>query len=293
MPTLPTTAMISTSAVPALSFDLGTTIGALEIGILVALFLSGMATVQVILYFQRHWHDSRGLKFAVDLCWALDFGHTIAICHTLYTITVTQYGHPELLIIPPLSLDVSILLSGFIGPLQQGWFTYRLYKLTNKPVLPLFCMCLAIARFVGIIGLSTIALGTPPIPEYNRRAGWLIEAIVIVSASLDTILVSSLCYYLSSWRLDKSHVMHKIVNQIMTWTIETGSVTIIGALGLLITFLTMKDNLVYIGFFVVIPKLFSNSLLLSLNARDRFAEVIRADTTGSRPPASMVISSGQ
>jgi hypothetical protein len=65
MPTLPIAATISMNAVPALSFDLGTTIGALEIGILVALFLSGMATVQVILYFQRHWHDSRGLKFAV------------------------------------------------------------------------------------------------------------------------------------------------------------------------------------------------------------------------------------
>jgi hypothetical protein len=88
--------------------------------------------------------------------------------------------------------------------LNKGWLTFRLYKLTNAPVLPLFCTALAFARFVGIVGLSFIALQAYPITEYNARAGWLIETIVIISAVLDTILVLALCYHLSSWRLDKS-----------------------------------------------------------------------------------------
>ncbi|KAJ7112094.1 hypothetical protein C8R44DRAFT_882501 [Mycena epipterygia] len=269
-----TLATIPTDAGPTISFDLGTTIGALEVGILVALFLSGMVTIQVWTYFHRYRHDPWGLKFVVGLCWSLEFGHTIAICHTLYTITVTEYGQPQRLIIPPLSLDSAILMSGFIGPLEQGWFTYRLWKLTKKLLLPLLCMVLTFTRFVGIIGLSFIALHAYSLPEYNARAGWLIESVVIVSATLDTLLVCALCYHLSSWRRDPSRVMNKIINQIMTWTVETGAVTILGALGLLTTYLTMKNTYVYVGFFVVIPKLFSNSLLLSLNARERFAEVL-------------------
>ncbi|KAJ7166138.1 hypothetical protein C8R46DRAFT_1219892 [Mycena filopes] len=184
---------------------------------------------------------------------------------------------PETLLIPPLSLDTAILLSGFIGPLEQGWFTYRLYRLTKSPVLPLLCMCLTFARLVGIIGLSTIALHAYPIPEYNERAGWIIEAIVIISAAVDTTLATTLCYYLSSWRLDKSRVLHKIVNQIMIWTVEPGAATIFGALGLLVTYLTMKDNYVYVGFFVIIPKLFANSLLLSLNAREQFSNTMHSN----------------
>ncbi|KAF7363018.1 O-methylsterigmatocystin oxidoreductase [Mycena venus] len=283
------TTTIFADAEPSFSFNLFTTVGALEIGVLVALFHSGLLAAQVLIYFQRHKSDPWGLRCLVGVCGTLDFGHTIAICHTLYTVTIVQYGKPALLLVPPLSLDTTILMSAFIGPLEQGWFTYRLYRLTKKYTLPLFCLSLTIARFVGLVGLSSIALRAYPLPEYYQRASWIIEAVVIVSAVLDTTLVAALCYYLSSWRLDKSRVMYKIVNQIMTWTIETGALTIVGALGLLITFLTMKDNFIYIGFFLVQPKFFSNSLLLSINARDRFSETIRSSVPHSRPPASSMI----
>lgn len=43
----------------------------------------------------------------------------IAIWHALYTMTVTWYTKPQLLSILPVSLDASVLLNGFIGPLEQ------------------------------------------------------------------------------------------------------------------------------------------------------------------------------
>ncbi|KAJ7627326.1 hypothetical protein FB45DRAFT_1082579 [Roridomyces roridus] len=269
-------------------FDLGTSIGALEIGVIVALFLSGMVSVQAWQYFNRSERDHILVKSIVAVAWCLDVGHSIVICHTIYTVTVTQYGHPELLIQPPITLDISILMSGFIGPLEQGWFTYRLWKLTHSPSLPLFCAILTLTRFIGIIGLSVFALGRPNLPDYTAKAGWLIEFILLISAILDATLVLSLCYYLSSWHLDKSRVLHKIVTQIMTWTIETGLLTIFGTLGCLITFLTMKDNFVYVAFFVVIPKLFTNSLLLSLNARQGYTEIIFRKNSGASAAFSQV-----
>ncbi|KAJ6589749.1 hypothetical protein B0H19DRAFT_1058726 [Mycena capillaripes] len=235
-------------AVPDLPFNRFTTIGALEIGILIALFFSGLLTVQVLLYFQRYWHDSWRLKLAVFI----------------------EYGRPDLLIIPPRSLSVSLLLSGFIGPLEQGWFTYRLHKLTKRSALPLFCMLLAIARFVGLIGLSTIALRGYPLPEYDKRVGWLIEAVVIVSAILDALLMSALCYYLSSWRLDKSRVNRS------SYDVRTIS--------------DIRDDAKHPQLWSAgsLDYVFANSLLLSLNSRDRFAEIIRgANGTNTRPPTSM------
>ncbi|KAJ7339046.1 hypothetical protein DFH08DRAFT_1013801 [Mycena albidolilacea] len=276
------------ATVPIPAFNHFTTIGSLEIGIVNALFLSGIFAVQVFLYFQRHREDRWGIRFLVGLCGGLDVLHTIALCHALYTVTVTQYGNPESLLVPPMSLDFGILLSGFIGPLEQGWFTYRLHRLTKRVALPFICLVLTLARFVGLIGLSIVALHQYSLPEYNERASWIIESVVIVSAALDFTLVTALCYHLRSWRPEKSRVMHKIVNQIMIWTAEAGAVTMFGALGILITYLTMKNNYVYIGFFVVQPKLFSNSLLLSLNSRGHFSEVIRSTIRNSRPPASMM-----
>jgi hypothetical protein len=135
-------------------FDAAPTIGALQIGVLFAVCLFGAVSIQVSYYFGsfecRFLRDIRwtghsllhsfsrsvssqgaGAWFTllvlslheydlkVALVWCLDLGHTIAICNGLYIITVVQYGHPELLDIVPNSLNLSIVLSGFIGPLEQ------------------------------------------------------------------------------------------------------------------------------------------------------------------------------
>lgn len=121
--------------------SLQTTVGALEIGVLLAIFLFGVLTVQVYIYFDWYPRDPVGFKFLVGrrarrilvctytaqvaLVWLLDLGHTIAILHLIYTITVTQYGQPALLTAPPRSLDAAILLSGFIGPLEQVLVFFR------------------------------------------------------------------------------------------------------------------------------------------------------------------------
>jgi hypothetical protein len=152
------------------------------------------------------------------MVWILDLGHTIAICHCIYTITVTKYGQPTIIILPPKSLDISIFLSGFIGPLEQvdfvflpwpqsdfvhvseGWFTYRLYRFTKTVPLPIFCATLSLLRFGGSTGLFAISLAGPTIQSYLIREKWLIEAVVILGAAVDVILAVALCYHLSFWR---------------------------------------------------------------------------------------------
>jgi len=53
----------------------------------------------------------------------------------------------------------------------------------------------------------------------------------------------------------------------MIWTVETGLVTSIGAVAMLICFLIMPENFVWLAIFTFLAKLFSNSLLAALNAR--------------------------
>jgi hypothetical protein len=60
---------MSTTAPAAVSipaFNHFTTIGSLEIGIINALFLSGILTVQVFLYFRRHRDDGWRIRFVVS-----------------------------------------------------------------------------------------------------------------------------------------------------------------------------------------------------------------------------------
>ncbi|KAJ7028983.1 hypothetical protein C8F04DRAFT_1265380 [Mycena alexandri] len=273
LPTVPPTSPGEPLDIP---FSLATTVGALELGVLLSVFLFGVLTVQTYIYFYRYPKDRGIYKLMVALTWTMDFGHTTAISHFIYTLTVTEYGQPEMLAIPPKSLDVAIFLSGWIGLLEQAWFTYRLYRFTKSLWLPLICAILALTRVGGSVGLFAVSLAGFTIQEYVTRVMWLIEAVIIVGAVLDVILAVSLCYYLNFWRRGGFRRMSKMVHQIMTWTIQTGIVTTTGALALLVTFLTMKDNLIYLAFFFLMAKresLFSNSLLFSLNARERFARI--------------------
>lgn len=65
MPAFPMPSPMARDANSTLVFDLPTTVGALEVSSLIALFLSGILTVQVWLYFQKSSHDHWGLKFLV------------------------------------------------------------------------------------------------------------------------------------------------------------------------------------------------------------------------------------
>ncbi|KAJ7020172.1 hypothetical protein C8F04DRAFT_309753 [Mycena alexandri] len=250
-----------------LGFDPIPTIGALQIGVFFAVCLFGAVTVQVALYYTRFPSDPHVLKGLVVLVWFLDFGHTFAICDAMYIMTVVQYGHPELLEFVPDSLNAAILLSGLVGPLQQGWFAYRLYRFSHSCYLPLFCVFLSTCRAGGSFALGTIALRRMPVLLFVEQWGWLVAVLLIVGVVTDIILVFSLCFHLSAWRGDGFQRMNRLVNRLMQWSIETGLITSFGAVSLLICFVTMPDNFYWIAISVVLSKLYSNSLMFSLNTR--------------------------
>ncbi|KAJ7136680.1 hypothetical protein C8R44DRAFT_767660 [Mycena epipterygia] len=59
-----------------------------------------------------------------------------------------------------------------------------------------------------------------------------------------------------------------MVDTLILWTIETTMITSFAGILELILFLTRKD-LAWISFYLIQPKLFSNSMLASLNNRQR------------------------
>ncbi|KAJ7065783.1 hypothetical protein C8F01DRAFT_1228991 [Mycena amicta] len=256
---------------PSTLVDVGPTVGALQVGVLVAVCLFGAVTVQTILYFTRFPSDTLLLKALVTLVWCLDFSHTLAICYGVYEITVVQYGHPELLEYLPVSLNLAALISGFVGPLQQAWYAYRVYKFGKSPYVPCISMSLSVMRLAMSITLGASVLSASPISvaDFSERWGWLVESLLLVGAVNDLLLVWALCFYLSRWRGEGFERMNRLVTRLMHWSIETGLVTSVGALFLLISFLAMQTNFVWIGMSVVLCKLFSNSLLFTLNARRR------------------------
>ena len=95
---------------------LDNTFGALQIGVLIAVYLFGIVTLQCNIYASRFPDDRKIFKclvrsyterisaaythppldIQVVIVWLLELAHTISITYETYTATITYFGHPEL-----------------------------------------------------------------------------------------------------------------------------------------------------------------------------------------------------
>ncbi|KIM82189.1 hypothetical protein PILCRDRAFT_820556 [Piloderma croceum F 1598] len=247
--------------------DLNNTVGALEIGVQISTFLFGILSCQTWIYYHRFPKDSIISKLLVALIWFLELGHTISVSHSIYIITVVDSDNPLKFISVPKSLDVGILFSAFIGPIVQAWFANRVRKLSGKLYVPIICWFLSFLRLAATIAAGVEALLATSVITYVAQFRWLLTFILAVGAAVDVIIAAALCFHLKQHRATSFQRTIKLINQTMIWTIETGLVTSVTAVVMLICFLAMQHNFVWISIFTFLAKLFSNSLLAALNAR--------------------------
>ncbi|KAF8879701.1 hypothetical protein BD779DRAFT_1123271 [Infundibulicybe gibba] len=97
------------------------------------------------------------------------------------------------------------------------------------------------------------------------RFGWLITLELSIGAAADLIIAASLCYYLN--RLRSPITMRRtaqIVDRLISWTIQMGLATSMASFAVVICFQVMKHNWgIWLAIYIVLTKLYSNSLLLS------------------------------
>ncbi|EPQ58599.1 hypothetical protein GLOTRDRAFT_35895 [Gloeophyllum trabeum ATCC 11539] len=210
------------------AFDPNATLGALQVGCLLSTFLFGIVTVQTFMYYQTAPNDRSVLKILVREIpsqW-LELGHTICVCHTLYITTITDYGHPERLVKTPISLSVSILFSGIVGPLVQSFFAYRMWVIAGSPYLPICCWSLSGLRFIGSVIAAAEAFRMKSLSQYESQWQWLLTAILAVGAANDVIIASSLSYALNRQRNTVMRETVALVDKLVLYTIRKSVYTL-------------------------------------------------------------------
>ncbi|KAF8148434.1 hypothetical protein B0H34DRAFT_802967 [Crassisporium funariophilum] len=248
-------------------FDVHGTLGALSIGVLISVFIFGIATVQTYIYYSRFPQDQLKWKILVAVVWILELAHCISICHTLYTLTISNYGHPEALIKPPKSLFISVILSGFIGFIVQGFFAERVRILSKKRLIPIICWLLVTIQYAMHIAAAAEAFKMTSLAQYEKEWKWLLTCVLGIGAAVDLTIAAALCYYLRQQKLNSLARTAIMIDKIIAWTIQTGVMTSFSGIIMLICYLTMPDNFIWLGFFMFFARMFSNSLLASLNTR--------------------------
>ncbi|KIM78604.1 hypothetical protein PILCRDRAFT_824236 [Piloderma croceum F 1598] len=258
-------------------FDPNTTVGALEGGVLVSNLLFGIVTMQVYLYYQKYPRDRWSLKALVGLVWLLELAHTICVMHGIYVTTITRRGRTVLTI--PASLRIAFFFSGTVGPIVQAFFATRVAKCFDKPYLAILCWILMCYRF-----LSNLVMTAVSVKAHEQELDWALTSSLVIEAAVDLLIAISLCYYLvKSQRRSVHQRTIRLIDRLIGMTLPTGLVTCIVAIIVIVCYLKMENNFVWVALMFCQTKVCSNSMLASLNGRS----ILRDDLEGNMTPGHL------
>lgn len=257
--------MAETAASLPPGITLDNTLGAFLVGVAVSVTLFGFISLQVYNYYSHYLNDPVFLKSMVGSIWLFELIHTIWLLHGLYIVVVTGFGNYGFLIDVPWTIKTSILWGGIINVIVQTFFAYRIRVLSGQWIIPVTCVCLGVIRLTSVI-VSTVFTLRMTLASYVVRFQFLFVLTLVTGAVLDAVVAVSMCYWLSKNRSDIART-DRIVMRLIIFSIESGCVTFTVGLVMLITALTKGHTFTWAGVMFVLAKVYSNTLLVSLNKR--------------------------
>ncbi|KZV78344.1 hypothetical protein EXIGLDRAFT_783965 [Exidia glandulosa HHB12029] len=242
--------------------------GILEIGMAIGMFLSGIIVLQTWAYVRNYPKD----KSYVIVVLFIDLFHSAVFIQTVYTYTIDFFGDFVAAGTLIWSMKMTAMMLGInISVVDSS----RVYLITRSALLAAVATVLAIARFViHIRQMVTVFSASSWVIVRTPTFKWEVTSLLVVGASSDVLVAVSICWALLRMRSGFT-ASDKLVDKLIAFTIGSGLLTSIVAVIEVITYLAV-DGFIFFLFFSLLGKIFSTSLLASLNERNhsrrQFAE---------------------
>ncbi|PAV21571.1 hypothetical protein PNOK_0152800 [Pyrrhoderma noxium] len=250
---------------PPINLDI--TLGALLIGTYISTTLFGFTSLQTYSYYNTYVNDRVFLRVLVAVIWVLELIHTIFITRTYYELSVINFGSFADFIRLPFVLKFSIVWSNSISCGVQAFFANRIRIMSGRWELAVICWSLSAVRYVTSLTAAAEEIKISVQTEFNGQWKWIIIFVLAVGAVNDILIALGLGFYLSR---NKSGISSsdRVVNKLIKFTVQSGLITSVLAIAMLICYLSMPDNFIWLAIFVCLAKTYSNSFLATLNARN-------------------------
>ncbi|KIK64102.1 hypothetical protein GYMLUDRAFT_431952 [Collybiopsis luxurians FD-317 M1] len=272
-------AVCKSEAIPPLH----NTMGALVIGILISTALWGITCMQTHGYFSTFYtQDKIRLKLFVVFIFVLDTLHQIMVSHLLYIYLVSNYGNVEYLGVVTWSILVMVLLSAVIAVFVQLFLCWRIWILSNKSVFwisPIILIVFASFTITMVYFIKSWSLRTwVKLADLSKVS----RAVNGSNFGADIAITFALVYLL---RTSKSGIKRTdaLMNRLMYFCLKTGLLTTLCAILSLISISVWPDTFIYITFYCALARLYANSFLATLNAREQLRK-------SNRPPGTSFLS---
>ncbi|KAF9560028.1 hypothetical protein CPC08DRAFT_818458 [Agrocybe pediades] len=267
-------------------------LGAVEVATFLSLVLYGVSLSQGYTYFRRFEEDRFALKFMVSMLLCLETFHAFTAGMAIYYDTVTRWKTAEANSYP---ISVNAVLETLITLLVHCFFCLRIYRLCGRLSISIVCFILALARFIGGVALAVEVFKDVP-NEINNGVGvvarfsWIVTAALTCGSAADILIAMSMIYSLKEMiSPDNLQSTRDALNRLIRFSLQTGLITSMTSLAV-IAFFQAMSNMIWFGLYIVLAKLYSNSLLASLNTRPAKGRIQASELIfhHTRVPVSMM-----
>ncbi|KAG2012837.1 hypothetical protein CC2G_009803 [Coprinopsis cinerea AmutBmut pab1-1] len=190
-------------------------------------------------------------------CWPisrlLELGHTFCVSAEIYKATITYYGRPDKLFPFPF-LGASTAVGG---------------ALPFSPIPSSLSECLGYFQDHGA-ALGLLLSSSPSAPgleEYRRSVGWMAVSLLSMGAAIDIMIATSMLFYLYGQREKVLARSVRLIDRLVQYTLCTGLLPSLSAVVMVIMYSVDPDSMIWLAIYTCLAKLYSNSVLASLNAR--------------------------
>ncbi|PBK82217.1 hypothetical protein ARMGADRAFT_1171066 [Armillaria gallica] len=231
--------------------------------------LFGTLSVQLYLYYLAFPKDRRSIKYLVYGVYIVEFVQTMFITNDTFARFGYGFGELEALTEVQFSYLVVSILGTISTSVGQGFYAYRIYILSRSQIVPVFVICVSLNSFVAATITSVYYFQAGDLAKLNDRETSISLVISCGGYALcDIVIAICMTYYLmrSTTGFRRTQIL---VAKIIRLTIETGSVTAVVALVILILFLAFPHQAFYVTPSLVISKLYANTIYMVLNSRIR------------------------
>ncbi|KLO15927.1 hypothetical protein SCHPADRAFT_242920 [Schizopora paradoxa] len=263
------------TALPALD----NTMGVLYLSAVLSMALWGAAGVQMYYYFNTYPKDHWWMKTLVSLVYASDTVSQALMIQVAYVYLITNYANPLFLAKLVSTLLPIMLMTAVLSLGVQSFFIMRIWRLSKKNIwVTGFVLACTLAQFFSNVVFYGVAHGYTEFAQLVPKTNFM-HVINSLMAASDAIIAIVLSFYLHTSRSGFKRT-DTIINRLIMFTVNTGVLTGICAVLTLITNIAFPNTFIYMIFYIIVARVYTNSLLATLNSRDSVRRGM-PDTTGA------------
>ncbi|KAK0196100.1 hypothetical protein F5146DRAFT_317764 [Armillaria mellea] len=254
--------------IPA-GYPIETLSGPLIVAYLLHWGLFGTLSVQLYLYYLAFPNDRKFTKCLVYGFYLVAFIQTMAFTYDAFATFGYGFGDLEALTGMYSNWFTVTILSSVSACVGQSFYAYRIFVLSKSQIVPIVVICVSLTSFVAGIITGVFCFPADDVTELvSPRMSIAVGILCGASALCDIIIAICMTLYLmrGNTGLRQTQIL---VAKLIRLTIETGSVTAVGALLTFILFFAFPHQTFYQAPALLTSEMYANTVIMVLNARIR------------------------